>query len=431
MSCGAGYLSVLVQTLYHLPLFHQLRLEGSVSGSNGDRIARSVRQVFADLDDDSRSLGVSTVPLTDALDGIAPAPETQQQDAEEILLKLLAKLRESNADLESKTDALFQGKIQSYLQCVSVPYARPHGDVPRRVLGRDGVPPPHGLVRDNPRMDWLVVPTMAGEVPAPGTPSAALLQAVVLEASPTANPPPIPTPPTPTPSTTTATSPSQQHVCDHSKHSYAFKRGLAAHQRKTKGACVPSHAQPITETWVKQHPEQTFQLLLSGSPALKRLLWTTAHSKYTKRQFTGLLSTDGQQVKVHYSKQAPAAAASAAASAADAAATAGSDGTISRDEFDRWIAERRTIIAVDPGHRDIISAVRCEPPPARPTEAPDPPPHPPPRPRPRRRPGPAPHPHPHPHPDPHPHPHPEEARARRAIPELDHLRQQQQQRGRR
>ena len=123
VSCGAGYLSVLVQTLYHLPLFHQLRLEGSVSGSNGDRIARSVRQVFADLDDDSRSLGVSTVPLTDALDGIAPAPETQQQDAEEILLKLLAKLRESNADLESKTDALFQGKIQSYLQCVSVPYA--------------------------------------------------------------------------------------------------------------------------------------------------------------------------------------------------------------------------------------------------------------------------------------------------------------------
>ena len=129
----------------------------------------------------------------------------------------------------------------------------------------------------------------------------------------------------------------------------------------------------ISRAWADKHNEQTFDLLLSGSPALERLLRTTERSKYSTRRFDCLLSTDGQQVKVHYVKVRPDAAVDSAAKlpagqkGKKRSSAAAPVPEISQREFDRWIAEHRTIIAVDPGHVDIVAAVRHEPPPARPS----------------------------------------------------------------
>ena len=137
----------------------------------------------------------------------------------------------------------------------------------------------------------------------------------------------------------------------------------------------------ITRDWAskEENQQKLFDLLLSGPVAIKRLLGTAKAGE--RWRFACLLSTDGQQVKVHYEQLSldpqHAGAGSAGSSPSSSPSPSPSSPSsssacppstpptvepISREEFDRWIAEHKTIISVDPGHRDLITAVRHHPP---------------------------------------------------------------------
>jgi hypothetical protein len=113
----------------------------------------------------------------------------------------------------------------------------------------------------------------------------------------------------------------------------------------------PDELVPVSTSWATQHQEDVFDLFFSCYPYTGRhhsLLRKTDKSKHLSSNFESLISTDGQQAKIHYSTTQQVHADAVPECAAE----------IDKSEFDGWIAGEKMIISVDPGHHHLITAVR-------------------------------------------------------------------------
>ena len=104
----------------------------------------------------------------------------------------------------------------------------------------------------------------------------------------------------------------------------------------------------VTTTWAQAHQQQLFDLLFS--PSWRGILKKTDKSKHQQYQFECMLSTDGQQARLHVSTRLLVQT--------DDEQEKMETTTVTRDKFESWIAERKQLISVDPGHRDLICGVR-------------------------------------------------------------------------
>ena len=131
---------------------------------------------------------------------------------------------------------------------------------------------------------------------------------------------------------------------------------------------------------VVRRPVTTTPLrLLFNFSVIERLLRAGDRSKYERREFGQLISTDGQQVKIHYKavprqrerqqSTGPASSSSSSSSSGSHISSSSSETKlqlqkddsghyVSAEEFRGWIGGKKTIAATDPGHKNVVTTVR-------------------------------------------------------------------------
>jgi hypothetical protein len=98
-------------------------------------------------------------------------------------------------------------------------------------------------------------------------------------------------------------------------------------------------------------PKRVFDELFSDMVGVDHLIRkVTSRSKYTIYSFNWVLTSDGVFCRTHVISRE--------IGSSDPSVNID---TITAVDLDRWIAQHKTLIAVDPGDKDIISAVRFHP----------------------------------------------------------------------
>jgi len=118
------YLNALLQMLYHINAFRdavfKIPHQGEIFKSS---TTMALQSVFKHLQLDSTRTGVETKDLTNAF-GWTSAEAYMQQDAQEMLRKLLEKIEEKmvGSSVEGTVGNLFGGKWRNYISCLNVSY---------------------------------------------------------------------------------------------------------------------------------------------------------------------------------------------------------------------------------------------------------------------------------------------------------------------
>lgn len=98
--------------------------------------------------------------------------------------------------------------------------------------------------------------------------------------------------------------------------------------------------------------------IVSGCIGYKKMLGTRrSRSEYKAIHFESIISTNGIQHNIHYKTEQLITKNKTVKKKGKQVQDEQSCDTITSDMFDCWIAEHKTLISVDPGHKDLIAII--------------------------------------------------------------------------